>query len=299
MPVVSDRGLFSLLGQPFKDEKFRQLLRFLGTWSFAVNFAAPFFTVYLIVRLGLSMTWVIGLTVLSQLVYVLFLQAWGRLADRFSNKSVLAASGPLFMISVLLWPFTTMPETYFLTIPLLILIHVLAGMSNAGVTLCAGNIALKAAPRGSATTYLATNALVSGLAATAAPILAGFAGDWFANKRLNLAFTWSTKGADVNSFRLPALDLSGLDFLFVVAFVLGLYALHRLLAVKEEGEVEEKVVLSELYGQVRTAVRQTSTVAGVRYFIYFPYVKLREALFAARRVGPEPRSEPPPNDPTT
>ncbi|MFG0251052.1 MAG: MFS transporter, partial [Phycisphaeraceae bacterium JB051] len=146
MAKVDDKGLLSVLAEPFRAGNFRHLLIFMGLWSFAINLAAPFFTVYLLQRIGLSMTWVIGLSVLSQLVNVIFFRIWGKLADRFSNKSVLTVSGPLFIVSIMIWPFTTMPERHMLTIPLLISIHVLAGISTAGVNLCAGNLALKAAP---------------------------------------------------------------------------------------------------------------------------------------------------------
>lgn len=49
----------------------------------------------------------------------------------------------------------------------------MASMSTAGVSLCAGNIALKLAPQGRAAAYLAVNALVAGAAATIAPISGG------------------------------------------------------------------------------------------------------------------------------
>jgi len=184
----------------------------------------------------------------------------------------------LFMISVVLWPFTTMPEKHVLTIPILILIHALAGMSAAGVVLGAGNIALKAAPRGAATAYLASVALVSGFAATMSPILAGFTADWFASRELSLTFKWINKVPVLKEFQLPAISLRGLDFLFVISFVLGLYAVHRLLAVKEQGEVEEKVVMTELYSQVRKTAREVSSVVGLRQLTAFPYVILRETV---------------------
>ena len=47
-------------------------------------------------------------------------------------------------------------------------------------------------------------------------------------------------------------------------------------AVREEGEVEEKVVLSQLYGEVRKAVRHVSNVAGLRQQYYFPFAKLED-----------------------
>ncbi len=289
-PAADGRGMLAVLAAPFRDHNYRRLLYFLGTWNFAVNLAGPFFVVYMLRRLGLSMTVVLALAVASQLANVLFLRLWGSLADRFSNKSVLAVSGPMFLLSVLLWVFTTNPERYFLSIPLLVVIHILAGISTAGVGLCAGNIAMKSAPRGEATAYLATNSLVSGLAATAAPLLGGLAADFFANQRLSMTLTWE-RIAPSTRWDLPAVSISGLDFLFLAAFVFGLYALHRLLAVREEGEVEEEVVSTEFYAQVRKGVRHVSNVAGLRQLTYFPYYVLKQVIPLER-----PEEGKPPDD---
>ncbi len=142
-----------LIKQPFKDVNYRNLVTFLASWNFAVNLAAPFFTVYMLNRLHLDMSFIIALMVLSQLTSLAFLRLWGRFSDRFSNKSVLGISGPLFMLCILGWTFTTMPDIYVLTIPLLISLHIFMGISTAGITLATGNIGLKLAPKGQATTY--------------------------------------------------------------------------------------------------------------------------------------------------
>jgi hypothetical protein len=67
-----------------------------------------------------------------------------------------------------------------------------------------------------------------------------------------------------------------LDFLFLISFAVGIYALHRLLAVQEDGEVEERVVATELFALVRKAVQHVSNVAGLRRLTYFPYGRLRD-----------------------
>ena len=288
-PAGAEQGVMSVLAGPFRDTNFRRLLFFLGAWNFAMNFAGPFFVVYMLGRLGMSMTWILALSVISQLVNVLFLRLWGKLADRFSNKSVLAASGPLVIVGIVLWIFTTMPERHVLTVPLLILIHALGGMSTAGVGLCAGNIALKAAPKGQATAYLATNALVSGLAATVAPILGGLAADFFAHQELSIAVRWATTQPSTRELSLPAVHLRGLDFLFLGAFLFGLYALHRLSAVREEGEVEEDIVLTELFSEVRRHARHVSGLGGVRTLTSFPYAilrRLRGRNHRGQKAGP-------------
>lgn len=271
-------GLLPLLKEPFKHRNFRALLVFLGMWNFAVNLAAPFFTVFLLKELRMSMAWVLALSVLSQSANVMFLRIWGKLADRFSNKSILAVSGPLFMISIILWPFTTMPERYGGTIPLVILIHVLAGISTAGVTLCAGNIALVSAPKGQATAYLAVNALVSGVAAAIAPILAGISADFFTLKEFSVNLSMGELGTEGKRLALYAFNLRGLDFLFAFSFLCGIFALERLVAIHETGHVQKRVVVNEFFGEVRKMTRHVSTIAGLRQLTYFPYSRLRDLL---------------------
>jgi MFS family permease len=278
LETPSAEGLLSLLRQPFKNNNFRALLVFLGLWNFAVNLAAPFFTVFLLKELRMSMAWVLALSILSQTVNVMFLRIWGKLADRFSNKSILAVSGPLFMISIILWPFTTMPERYGGTIPLVILIHVLAGISTAGVTLCAGNIALVSAPKGEATAYLAVNALVSGIAAAIAPILAGISADFFTLKEFSVNLSMGELGIGGKRIALYAFNLRGLDFLFFFSFLCGIFALERLVAIHETGHVKKRVVVNEFFGEVRKMTRNVSTIAGLRQLTYFPYSRLRDLL---------------------
>ncbi|MFH1614395.1 MAG: MFS transporter [Planctomycetota bacterium] len=269
MPVVTEKiKVFRLLVQPFKDENFRKLIAFLCSWNFAVNLASPFFMVYMLKRLGLSMSFIIGLSIVSQVMNFAFLKIWGKFTDRFSNKSVLAISGPLFILSILAWTFTTMPERYFLTIPLLVLIHMVMGLSSAGVSLAAGNISLKLAPKGQATAYLATNTIANSIAAGIAPVLGGRFADFFAGRELAWTLKYTTPAKE---FSLATLNLQQWDFFFCMAFFIGLYSLHRLAMVKEEGEVEETIVTRELFAEVRGRVRTLSSVEGLRQMVSFPF----------------------------
>ena len=63
---------FELLFVPFKDSNFKRLITFLGSWNFAVNLAAPFFTVYMLKRLRMDISFIIALTVLSQIMNLTF-----------------------------------------------------------------------------------------------------------------------------------------------------------------------------------------------------------------------------------
>jgi hypothetical protein len=96
------------------------------------------------------------------------------------------------------------------------------------------------APHGRATAYLAGNALISRVAATIAPVLGGLVASTLEGEELTLTFRWTSSVVGA-AFEFPTLSLKGLDFLFIVSFLFGLYSLHRLLAVREQGEVEKGI----------------------------------------------------------
>ena len=274
---LSDRLL-----RPLRDQNFRRLLIFLGSWNFAINLAAPFFTVHMLTSLGLDLTAVVLLTSLSQIANMLVLRQWGRIADRFASKSVLQVCAPLFLACIFAWTFTTFPDRHAGTIPLLIVIHVLAGIATAGVTLASSTIALKLAPQGDATAYLATNSLVNALAAGMAPILGGFFAQFFAVRELTLALQWRSPTAAVE---VSTLSLKHWDFFFLLAAIIGLLSLVWLSRVREQGEVEERVVVSDFLLWARRAMRNMSSVAGLRGATEFPI----DTLVGRDRSADEPK----------
>lgn len=70
------------------------------------------------------------------------------------------------------------------------------------------------------------------------------------------------------------LTVSHWDFFFATA--IGLYALHRLTLVREEGEVHERVVFEHLRAGDRRTLRNLSTVAGLRASTDYPLDTLIE-----------------------
>ena len=268
-------NFMKLILQPLRDNNYRQLIIFMGSWNFAVNLAAPFFTVYMLTVLQMDMSYIVAFMILSQIMNLSFLRIWGRFSDQFSNKSVLAVSGPLFLISIFAWAFMTTASRHQLTIPLLIAIHIFTGISTAGVSLASGNIGLKLAPKGQATAYLASNSLVNSLGAGIAPILGGRFADYLAGRELFLTLNWVSP---VRELSIQTIYFKHWDFLFLFAFFIGLYSLHRLAMVKETGEVEEKVLVHELIVEMRKGMRSFSTANGLRQLTKFPFSVVRSNL---------------------
>ena len=130
MPPAPEAGrsTVSIILEPLKDANFSRLVRFLVIWNFALNMAVPFFAVYMLTRLGLSLPVVIGFTILSQMTNILFVRVWGAMADRTGSKTVLSLSASLYLLVIIGWVFTTNPDRYFLSLPLLAALHVFAGL---------------------------------------------------------------------------------------------------------------------------------------------------------------------------
>ncbi len=261
-----------LLLTPFKDVNFRNLIMALGPWSFAVNLAIPFFTVYMLKSLQMNMSLIIALTVLSQITNLAFLSIWGKFSDRFSNKSVLTICGTMFMLCVLAWIFVIPGQNMF-TMSLLITIHIFTGISTAGVSLTAGNIGFKLAPKGQATAYLAAVSLVNSISSGIAPVLGGVFADFFTERQLSWTLKWTSPESEI---AFQVFKLHSWSFFFFFAFLIGLYAIHRLTLVKEPGEVEEKVVVYEVIYELGRSIKSIFSIKNrLRYTPQF-------ALLAAR-----------------
>ncbi len=281
-PATGKAHLWDLLMEPVKDRNFRRMIGFIASWEFAVNLAAPFFAVYMLKRLGYTMSLVMVFVVLSQFANVLVLGIWGKISDKFSNKSILSVCGPLFIVCIFGWTFVTFPHEHFLTIPLLVLLHVLMGISSAGVSLATNNIGIKLAPRGKATSYLAMRAVIVSVAAGLASIIGGLTVDLFDSMQLSFSIRWESAGREIV---IPALIFKHWDFFFVAAAIVGLYSLHKLSFVDEDGEVEERVVVEELISQTRSAMSHlsTSTAAGMLAMTGFPFIMICDRLRRRQR----------------
>lgn len=263
---------FRLLAAPLRDANYRQVILFLSSWNFAVNLAAPFFTVYMLKMLGYSMMAVMTLTIASQLSNIAFLSIWGSLSDRFSNKAVLRVAAPLFLACTLAWTFTGLGWTSPFRFPMLLVIHILMGISTAGIALASNNIVMKLSPGEQATSYLAVNSVITASCAAIAPIIGGLCADFFATHQLTLGFTWKGGPSDVT---VQVLDFHAWTFFFGLAFLAGLYSLHRLSFVHEVSGRPDPMVLRDLLLEARKSIHSLSSAAGLLRIVRTPLWVLR------------------------
>jgi MFS family permease len=164
----------------------------------------------------------------GKLAHLATLGIWGKLADRHSSRSVVAAAQPLYWISLLLWPLAGMlgPGTP-LTLVLIAGIYVINRVAAAGIGIGNNTLAMQLAPRGGATPYLAVRSLVMNPVTFVAPVLGGFLADRLA--------------------RLPLFRgvFSALDAVLVLAAVVGVLSALVLRGVSQSGASDTRTVRAD------------------------------------------------------
>jgi MFS family permease len=259
-PMATDpsESLPSLVRLPLLDAGFRSLLRFIALWNFAINLATPFFVVFMLERLKLPMPAVTALIVLQQVVSVISVRIWGTLGDRFSNKSVLSTSLPLAIVAVAAWSFTTLPERFALSIPLLIAIQIGIGFSLSAIPLSISNLALKQSPPGLTHAYMMVADLAGAPSGAIAPLLGGWMMDFFESRHFALTLHWSDP---INELSVHVLSISGLDFVFLISAAAGLIAAQALALVPEAGKTGR--LLWEFKEELSLPFRRSSSTAAI------------------------------------
>jgi len=207
---------------------------------FAISMVLPFYTYYLLVRLGMDMISIVILNTLSQLLLILSIKEWGNLIDRFGVKPVLRLNAYLYIITFLIWPFTTLPERYVLSLPLLIIIFSLIGITTGGLNLSANLISYKLLRNEESAYSITVNNIFISLGSLLGSIFGTMLSMPLNHLELSLVFT--LKLQTINHYFL--IDISGLDFLFLIAAIIGFAALSQFKSyrVLDEEDEEQKYI---------------------------------------------------------
>jgi MFS family permease len=196
------------------------------------HLATPFFIVYMLEELHLSLGTTMLFTALGQLTQVAFAGRWGRLADRYSNRAVMAACIPLILWANIGWLFVRLPEPHVFTLLLLAAIHVATGMAMSGMRLSVAKVTLKMSPSTHAHVYAGVVDIVAGLAGAIAPIGGGLLADFFIAQHFEVVVSWT---GPLKSVGFHVLSIQGLNFLFLIAALCGAITLQCLNLIDEPG----------------------------------------------------------------
>jgi MFS family permease len=245
-------NIFRLLLRPLRNRNFRSLLIFNSAWVFALNIATPFFTVFMMKGMGLSLSYIIGLTIVSQLCSIFTIRVWGLFADRYSNKTIIAIAGPLYIACIIAWCFVGIYTRMYANIILLVLIHIATGASTSGINLSLTNIGLKLAPKDDAVVYLSAKNIITAFFSSIAPLIGGYLADFFSQRHLSIDATWGSPRVQKT---LHLVALHDWNFLFLLGAILAIMALDLLGWVRETGEVRKDVVVRIMRSSIKSNLK--------------------------------------------
>jgi hypothetical protein len=162
----------------------------------------------------------------------------------------------LAIAAVAAWSFTTLPERYALTIPLLIAIQIGLGFSLSAIPLSITNLALKQSPPGVTHAYMMIADLAGAPSGAIAPLIGGWMMDFFAGRHFALTLQWSNP---INQFSVHVLSIRGLDFVFLISAAAGLIAAQWLALIPEPGETGK--ILWEFKEELSLPFRRSRSTA--------------------------------------
>jgi MFS family permease len=273
-------NIIKLFKRPLKDGNFRRLLLFNSAWIFAVNIAVPFFTVFMMKTLGLSLTYIIAFTILGQITSILTIRMWGRFADRYSNKTIIAIGAPLYILCILGWCFVGIYTHHYNNLILLAVIHIVMGFSNAGINLSLTNIGLKLAPADNSIIYLSVKNIFVAVFSTIAPLAGGAMADFFTSRNLKIDIQYT--GPKISKV-IHVVSLHQWNFLFLIGALLALLALELLVSVKETGEVDKDEVRRIMRSSIRSNLKE--------YFLIGHLISWQEHLWTILRLKKKKTTE--------
>ncbi len=144
---------------PFREGNFRKYLLFTCWWMLAVGIGAPFWQPFMLQKLGMSLFEVQLYGGMNIVAAVLVLRIWGRILDRYGNKTAMRIIIVLGGFNPMIWLFVN-PQNYHI----LYLEAITSGTMWAGAGLVATNFVLSIAPDEKRQIYSGISGAFSGLA---------------------------------------------------------------------------------------------------------------------------------------
>jgi MFS family permease len=229
-----------------RHSNFMTFVYYIAGMHFAIWIAAPFFAVYMLRDLHFSYLQFMAASAISVLFQFLTLHYWGRFADRFGNKRILAFTGFGLPFLPMLWLWST-DFGYIVTI------QIIGGIVWAGFTLSMSNFVFDTvAPQQRAKAVAIYNTLN-----TSAIFLGASLGGWlgsFLSPTLNLGFFQ-------HSF------ISNLPLLFLLSGCLRLLWVPFFIPKLKEVREVENLSMQDLIFRVT----QLRPISGAKFDIFTGY----------------------------
>lgn len=219
---------------------------FLSMMSFAVNIAAPFFAVYQLRYLGIGNFWFGIVAAFGALITLILQPYWGRLNDKFGERSIMVITGILVCFVPFFYLFVK-------TIPEILIVEAFSSFAWAGFNLVTFNYLLSATPPEKRPSFVANHTIIRGIAAVGGTLLGVY-----------LALT-ITPGTFILFF-------AGIQFVFFVSFFFRISSVLLLLKIKKsEIDHREAVPIRYVFWHSVAVQPMVGLAHKISYTFHYPY----------------------------
>lgn len=245
-PAAAGSMRISSFFEPFRNPTYRAFLLFATGWSFALNLTGPYFNVYLLQDLHISL----GIQTLLQQILphvatILFMRRIGRLNDSFGYKPMLLLSCWISTFLPLSWIFTTPNLYWFIGVT-----NFFSGIFGVAIDLAIMSLAIFLAPHQERATYLAGKSISIALLGIVPAILLG--------GKLTDLLTPVMKDAQISLFNGHV--LSSFHILLILSMTIRLLVvIFFLQKLKEENVPQISLTLHELSSMTRFSLARRMT----------------------------------------
>ncbi|MDD2485480.1 MAG: MFS transporter [bacterium] len=170
-PEAEETSLAQALVMPLRDRNYRRYLLFSMALFFAVGFVTPFIVVYMKSCLKLPSGMVAVISAMEAAGAVVTLILWGKISDRYGQRSVFGLSAFLLGLTTLAWA-----VIYGEGVALIFsaaLVSLLRGAAIAGINLGQISYSMRVAPHIKGASYVIAAFIASGTALGLGPIIGG------------------------------------------------------------------------------------------------------------------------------
>ena len=235
-----------------KDENFRNFLLFYFYWSFAVSFSSPYYHYHLIKDLKLSYTYIAHLSVITSFVAIFTYRLLSKVSDRVGHKTIAEIAIVSISLISFMWFFMN-PQTYtYLTLADAIATGVFWPMMNLALLVLPMEVAFKSDP-----VFFGLSAATASAGGVMGSVIGGKVAKFLSNYH----------------FQFEGFEIFGIQFIFLIAFVLRGSAVFLLSRVKVKRYTPIRGVI---LGAVHTVFRRSLTRVFDRMFA--AYVIYRKAM---------------------
>jgi MFS family permease len=232
--------------------------------TFGIAIASPFYAVYMLKVLNVDYMWYAIIITVNALVAIFSQPYWGKISDRYGDKTILVITGVMVCFIPFLWTFAE-------SIPFIMFIQIYDGFLYGGWSLVIFNFLISACPSEKRTSYIANHTFIIGFASVLGTLLGGFMAEYVGMSVIFVGFT-------------------GLSVVFFISFLLRLTSLpflHKIQAcyVKAEYEPDEHLawrvivveparLVSQYFGKIydtewlKGKLRSPFTRASYQYRLY-------------------------------